>query len=53
MENSKYLLKIFPMAQLDMEQIFNYIEFELCNPKASIKLINDFEKAFDNIYLII
>ena len=42
MENSKYLLKIFLMAQLDMEQIFNYIEFELCNPK-----------AFDNIYLII
>ena len=37
------------MAQLDMEQIFNYIEFELCNLKATIKLINDFERAFDNI----
>lgn len=32
-----------------MEQIFNYIAVELCNPTAAIGQINDFEKAFDNI----
>lgn len=49
MENNKYQLKIFPMAQLDMEQIFDYIAVELCNPTAAIGQINDFEKAFDNV----
>ncbi|MBE7067909.1 MAG: type II toxin-antitoxin system RelE/ParE family toxin [Clostridiales bacterium] len=49
MENDKYQLKIFPMAQLDMEQIFDYIAVELCNPTAAIAQINDFEKAFDNV----
>lgn len=49
MGNNKYQLKIFPMAQLDMEQIFDYIAVELCNPTAAIGQINDFEKAFDNV----
>lgn len=49
MENNKYQLKIYPLARLDMEQIFNYIAVELCNPTAAIGQINDFEKAFDNI----
>lgn len=49
MENNKYQLKIFPMAQLDMKQIFDYIAVELCNPTAAIGQINDFEKAFDNV----
>ena len=49
MENKKYQLKIFPLAQLDMEQIFDYIAIELCNPTAAIGQINDFEKAFDNV----
>lgn len=49
MENNKYQLKIFPMALLDMEQIFDYIAVELCNPTAAIGQINDFEKAFDNV----
>ena len=49
MEKNKYQLKIFPMAQLDMEQIFDYIAVELCNPTAAIWQINDFEKAFDNV----
>ena len=48
MEN-KYNLQIFPLAQLDMEQIFEYIAVELCNPTAAINQINDFEKAFDSI----
>ena len=47
MVNNKYLLKIFPLAQLDMEQIFNYISIELCNPEAAIWQINDFEKSFE------
>lgn len=37
------------MAQIDMEQIFDYIVVELCNPTAAIGQINDFEKAFDNV----
>ena len=49
MENNKYQLKIFPMARLDMEQIFDYIAVELCNPTAAIGQINDFEKAFENV----
>lgn len=49
MENNKYQLNIFPWARLDMEQIFNYIAVELCNPTAAIGLINDFEKALENV----
>lgn len=46
---NKYDLQIFPLAQLDMEQIFKYISVELCNPTAAINQINDFEKAFNDI----
>ena len=49
MGNSKYQLKIFPMAQQDMEQIFDYIAVELCNPTAAIRQIADFESAFENV----
>lgn len=49
MENKKYQLKIFPKAKLDMEQIFDYIAVELCNPTAAIGQINDFEKAFEKV----
>ena len=49
MGNNKYRLKIFPLAKLDMEQIFDYIAIDLCNPTAAIGQINDFEKAFENI----
>lgn len=49
MGNNKYQLKIFPLAQLDMEQIFEYIAVELCNPAAAIGQINDFEKAFEKV----
>lgn len=48
MEN-KYDLNVFPLAQADMESIFEYIAVELANPAAAIKQINDFEKAFDNV----
>ena len=49
MENNNYQLKIFPLARLDMEQIFNHIAVNLSNPTAVINQINDFEKAFANI----
>lgn len=45
----KYLLRIFPTAKADMEQIFQYISVELCNPTAALGQINDFAKAFDNV----
>lgn len=48
---NKYALTVFPLAQADMEQIFEYIAVELCNPTAAIGQINDFEKAFDNVCL--
>lgn len=48
MEN-KFILKIFPSAQADMEQIFEFISIDLSNPSAALGQINDFEKAFDNI----
>lgn len=32
-----------------MEQIFEYISVNLCNPSAALDQINDFEKAFDNV----
>ena len=51
MKKSEYELKIFPLARLDMEQIFDYIAFELCNPSAAVALIGDFEKAFENVCL--
>ena len=49
MANNKYELKIFPLAKQDMEQIFEYIAVELCNPTAAIGQINNFEKALENI----
>jgi len=49
MGDNKFQLKIFPLAQQDMEQIFSYIAVELCNPTAAIGQINDFEKAFENV----
>lgn len=46
---NNYRLKIFPLAQADMESIFSYISSELKNPTAAVKQMDDFEKAFDNI----
>ena len=51
MEKDNYQLKIFPLARLDMEQIFDYIAVELCNPAAAVGQIDDFEKAFENVCL--
>lgn len=48
MEND-YELSIYPSAQADMEQIFEYISVKLGNPSAALNQINDFEKAFENI----
>ena len=49
MGNEIYQLKISPLAQHDLEQIFDYISVELCNTTAAMRQINDFENAFENI----
>ena len=49
MGNNQYQLKIFPLARLDMEQIFEYIAVELGNPAAAIGQIDDFERAFETV----
>lgn len=46
---NNYRLKIFPLAQADLDGIFAYISDELKNPTAAINQIDDFEKAFENI----
>lgn len=46
---SDYRLRIFPLAQADLESIFRYISTELKNPTAAINLIDEFGKAFDNV----
>lgn len=48
MENN-YALYIFPKAAQDMENIFDYISSDLCNPSAASKLIGDFEDAFQTV----
>lgn len=45
----KYSLHIYPLAQADMIQIFDYIANDLANPSAAIEQINDFENAFKNV----
>ena len=49
MENKTLPLRIFPLAQQDLEQILDYIAVELWNPTAAIGQINDFEKALENV----
>ena len=46
---NNYRLKIFPLAQADLDSIFGYISENLKNPTAAVKLIDEFEKAFENI----
>ena len=47
----KFKLNVFPMAMLDMDQIFEYIATELCNPTAANGQIDDFENAFEKVRL--
>lgn len=46
---NKLKLQIFPAAQADMEQIFEYIAFELKNPSAAVGQITDFQNALENV----
>ena len=46
---NKLKLQIFPAAQADMEQIFEYIAFELKNPSAAVGQIADFQNALENV----
>ena len=47
MENN-FEVVIFPLAQADMEEIFNYISNNLKNKIAAGKLINDFKRTIEN-----
>ena len=38
--SSKYALKITPQAERDLDEIFTYIAYELCNGVAALKLID-------------
>lgn len=46
---NNYDLVLFPTAVEDMEKIFEYIAVDLSNPIAAIKMIDSFNKAFENI----
>ena len=48
MEN-KYNLVVYPKAELDMDDIFNYIYSVLHNTSAAIKQIEDFESALNKV----
>ena len=50
MENN-FEIVIFPLAQADMEEIFNYISNNLKNKIAAVKLINDFKRTIEIIRL--
>lgn len=45
----KYKYYLTETANLDLDEIINYISVELSNPKAAKLLINDFENAIDTI----
>ena len=46
---NSYKLKITKLAFEDMDQIFDYIAYELFNPVAAKDLLYEFEKAFKKI----
>jgi len=43
--NKKFILEYLPLFEQDMAEVRDYIAFELNNPTAALKLINDTEKA--------
>jgi toxin ParE1/3/4 len=49
--NKRYEIFIYPKAEKDMEDIFQYVCNELGSPKAARDIINKFENALDNISL--
>ena len=48
MEN-KYSLLIYPKAEQDMENIFEYISLEFSNPIAAINLIEKFYNSLEKV----
>lgn len=47
--SNKYSLKISLKSAQDLNNIFEYIAFNLSNPIAAVNHINDFQTAFDRI----
>lgn len=48
MEKNKYILKYLPRSKKDLNEIVDYIVYNLENPRSAIKLIDDIEKAILN-----
>ncbi len=48
MENKKYELRFLPLFEDDLSEIVDYITFNLKNPSAAERLIDDVEKAISN-----
>ncbi len=47
MVNKEYTLNIYPRAQADFEDIFQYISEKLCNSTAAVSLIDEMENSLD------
>lgn len=43
--SNKYTLKLMPQADRDLDSIFEYINYELQNPSAAEKMIDDISAA--------
>ena len=46
---SNYCLKIYPKAQIDIENIFKYIHDDLFNHQAAYNLLDDFLCSFKSL----
>lgn len=49
MEECNYKRIILPQAESDIAEVLNYISNTLCNPDASIKLLDDIAKIMENV----
>ena len=49
MDNRPYHYQITPLAQQDMDEIFDYISFALSSPQASERLIDKIQAAVEQI----
>ena len=45
MKSKEYEIKFLPLFERDLNEAVDYIKYELCNPKAAGKLIDDIELA--------
>jgi len=48
MENKRYILRMLPMFEDDLNETIDYISEKLQNPNTALKLVNDIETAILN-----